>query len=397
MRHWLVGSVLASLLVSCGGDSLPTLCSVTVAHLPGNDLTLRSDARLDRVGDGFMLFASEKDRVLVEAVGAHGAPGTLAAIPVPPHSDGPWVAAAGTPAAPGTVLLVAYAANPAGGSADLMTFTAGLDGAMTGTPVAVGKIPDKALAPVVVAAGSGRAGQHAGITWGVPGATPVFAKILGPDGRPVVEGPDLSIGPVDDFDCLRFGPGKGDLTVSYTQSGGAPPAWVVHVAEIDASGLAGPSLNMTLGKAATGCTASAPSAGGYGFAWKELGTQASPGQGDFFALYDETVNSYVAHLVLSNPRAVGGMAAPIVGVGTSGNRFTLLFAHTSGAEAWDVDFEGSQVARSVTYPSAHGNIGAISTQPVGATLVATYADYASGDPTNQTAGDRLFAELTCRP
>src|SRR5438128_2399719 len=105
MRHWLVGSVLAGLFVSCGGDSLPTLCSVTVAHLPGNDLTLRSDARLDRVGDGFMLFASEKDRVLVEALGAHGAPGILAAIPVPPHSDGPWVAAAGTPAAPGSVLL----------------------------------------------------------------------------------------------------------------------------------------------------------------------------------------------------------------------------------------------------------------------------------------------------
>ena len=70
MRHWLVGSVLASLLVSCGGDSLPTLCSVTAVHVPGDELTLRSDARFDRVGGGFMLFASDKDRVLTEPLGA---------------------------------------------------------------------------------------------------------------------------------------------------------------------------------------------------------------------------------------------------------------------------------------------------------------------------------------
>jgi len=140
-----------------------------------------------------------------------------------------------------------------------------------------------------------------------------------------------------------------------------------------------------------------PRAGGYGVAWKEVGTQADPGQGDFFALYDETVRTYVPRLVLSNPRAAGGDAPPIVGVGTSGNRFTLLYGQPSGAEAWDVDFEGRPVATSVTYPSAQGNIGAVSAQPVGSTLVATYADYASSDPLNQTAGDRLFVELTCRP
>jgi len=397
MRHWLVGSVLASLLVSCGGDSLPTLCSLTAAHLPGNELTLRSDVRLDRVGGGFMLFASDEARVLVEPVGAHGEAGALVAIPVPAHSDGPWVAAAGTAAAPGTVLIVAYAANPVGGTADLMTFTAGLDGVATGAPVAVGKIPDKGLGPVVVAAGSGRGGQHAGITWGVSGTTTIWAKILGPDGRPVGGVPDLSVGQVDDFDCLRFGPGKGDLTISYTASGGTPPAWALRVAEIDAGGANGPSLNMTLGKAVPGCPAYAPSTGGYGFAWKEIGTAAAPGQGDFFALYDETVRNYVPRLVLSNPRAIGGVAPPIVGVGTSGNRFTLLFSQASGAEAWEVDFEGRQVATSVTYPSAHGNIGAVAAQPVGSTLVASYADYASPDPSNQTTGDRLFVELTCRP
>lgn len=397
MRHLLVGSLLASLLVSCGGDSLPTLCSVSTVHLPANDLTLRSDARLDRAGSAFVLLATDKDRVMAEPVGAAGEAGALVTVPVPVHSDGPWVAVAGTAAAPASVLVVAYAANPVAGAADLMTFTVGLDGSAPTAPVAIGKIPDKAVMPVVVTAGSGRGGQHAGIAWGVSGATTIFGKILGPDGRPLTTGPDLSFGSVDDFDCLRFGPGKSDLTVTYTLSGGTPPVWSLNISEIDATGTALPSLRLTLGKAATGCAAFVAGTGGYGFAWKEIGTAAAPGQGDFFALYDDTVHNYVPRLVLSNPRAVGGTAPPIVGVGTSGNRFLLLFAHTAGAEAWDVDFEGRQVAQAVTYPSSHGNIGGVSAQPGTSGLMASYADYASADPANQTAGDRLFVELTCRP
>ena len=393
MRHLLVGIAVTALFASCGGDSLPTSCFATAVPLGANALTLRPDARLDRVGAGFVLLAATADKVLAETVGTKGEPGPLVTIPVPVHSDGPWVGAVAG-AAGGVSLVVAYAANPSGGTADLMTFTAGGDGSAPSSPVAVGKIPDKALGPVVVSAGSGRGGAHVGIAWGVPGVGQILAKVLGADGSVIA---DLPVAPAADFDCLRFGPGKEDLTVSYTQSAGTPLRQSLHVSEILADGTAGQSFSFTLSSsAATGCPAIAPSVGGYGVAWKEVGTPVAPGQGDFFALYDQTVQMYVPSLVLSNPRAVGGDAPPIVGVGTSGNRFTLLFAQATGAHSWEVDFQGRQVAAPVTYPSSHGNIGAVSVQPVGSSLFATYADYGSSDPANQATGDRLFVELTCR-
>jgi hypothetical protein len=396
MRHLLVGWALAGLLVSCGGESLPALCSFTSAPLATNALTLRPDARLDRAGAGFVLLATGKDQVLAEALGPKGESGLLATIPVPSHSDGPWVGVVGTAAAPATSLVVAYAANASAGSADLMTFTVGVDGSAPTIPVAIGKIPDQAVAPVVVTAGSGRAGHHAGLAWGLKGATTVFAKILGADGRPVGAG-DQAIGTVEDFDCLRFGPGQGDLTISYVEPRGTPPVQTFHVNEIDDAGVSGQAFSLGMGDLPVGCAAVAPTASGYAIAWKQTGTPASPGVGDFFALFDQTKLSFNPAEVLSNARSVGGMAPPIVGVGPSPrNRFTLLFERSSGPEAWNVDFEGRQVAEAVVFPSSHGNIGAVSTQPGASSLFATYADYASADPTDQTAGTRLFIELSCQ-
>jgi hypothetical protein len=396
MRHLLVGSALATLLLSCGGNSLPELCSVTPVSLGSNALTLNPEARLDRVGTDFVLFATEKDAVLAAPIGPARTLGAVATIPVPAHTDGPWVGAVGASTAPGGALVVAYAANPAGGMADLMTFTVGIDGAAASTPVAVGQIPDKGTpgTNVFVAAGSGRGGQHMGLAWGVSGTTTISGMVLGADGRQV--GAPLSLGMVDDFDCLRFTPGTGDLTVSYIRIGGTPPEQRLFLREIDASGALGTSFNLALGTLATSCAAVTPTSTGYGLAWKELGTQSDPGRGDFFTLFDQAGGSYFPYLVLSNPRAVGGSAPPIVGVGTVGNKFTLLFAHGSGAEGWEVDFQGRQTAQPLTFPSSHSNTGTVSTQPVGSSLFATYADYASADPSNQTAGDRLFVEMTCR-
>jgi hypothetical protein len=396
MRHLLVGLALAGWLVSCGGESLPTSCAYTSVPLAANALTLRADARLDRAGAAFVLLATDNDRVLAEPVGAKGEAGVLATIPVPPHTDGPWVGVVGTASAPATALVVAYAANPSAGVADLMTFTVGVDGSSPSVPVAVGTIPDKAAAPVVVTAGSGRAGQHAGIAWGVKGVTTLYARILGADGGVVGAG-DIAIGSVEDFDCLRFGPGQGDLTVSYVEPIGTPPVQTFHVNEIDDQGVRGHSFSLGMGNVAVSCAAVAPTAAGYAIAWKQVGTPAAPGVGDFFALFDQVKLGFAPVEILSNARAVGGMAPPIVGVAPSPkNRYTLLFEHPSGPEAWNVDFEGRQVAQSVAFPSSHGNVGAVSAQPAAASLFATYADYASSNPAERTAGTRLFIELTCQ-
>lgn len=401
MRQLLVGFALAGLLVSCGGDSLPVSCSLTSVALPTNPLTLRADARLDRAGTGFVLLATDNDQVLAEALGSKGEAGVLATISVPAHTDGPWVGVVGTPAAPATSLVVAYAVNPSDGFADLMTFTVGVDGSVPTAPVAVGKIPDNAATPVVVTAGSGRAGQHAGLAWGLKGATTVYARILGADGR-AMGGGDLAIGTVEDFDCLQFGPGQGDLTVSYVHpvyadAVGTPPVQTFHVNEIDDKGASGQAFSLGMGNVVVGCPAAAPTARAYAIAWKQVGTRAAPGLGDFFALFDPVTRGFAPIEVLSNARAAGGVAPSIVGVGPSPkNRFTLLFEHPSGPEAWNVDFEGRQVAQSVVFPSLHGNLGAVSVQPGVASLFVTYADYTSSSPTDQTAGTRLFIELTCK-
>lgn len=396
MRHLVVGVALAGGLVSCGGDSLPASCSYTSAPLATNALTLRTDARLERAGAGFVLLAIDQDKVLAEALGSKGEAGLLTTIPVPVHSDGPWVGVVGTAAAPATSLVVAYAANPTAGSADLMTFTIGIDGSAPTAPVAVGKIPDKTAAPVVVTAGSGRAGQHAGLAWGLKGATTVYARILGGDGR-ALGGGDLAIGTVDDFDCLQFVPGQGDLTVSYVQPAGTPPVQTLHVNEIDDKGASGRSFSLGMGNVVVGCAAVAPTASGYAMAWKQVGTPADPGLGDFFALFDPVTLGFSPIEVLSNARAVGGAAPAVVGVApVRKNRFTLLFDHPSGPEAWNVDFQGRQVAQSVVFPSTHGNVGAVSVQPGASSLFATYADYPSADPADRTAGRRLFIELACQ-
>jgi len=209
---------------------------------------------------------------------------------------------------------------------------------------------------------------------------------------------DLSLGDVEDFDCLRFSPGKGDLTVTYVKTTGTPPEQRLFIQEIDASGAMGTSINFSLGTLAPGCAAVAPTMLGYGVAWKEIGTPSNPGYGDYFAAVEVSSSaiSLFPYPVLPNARAAGGSAPPIVGVGTPGNKYTLLFAHGSGAEAWEVDNKGFKTAQPVTLPSVHGNTGTVSTQPVGSSLFATYADYASADPSNQSAGDRQFIELTCR-
>ncbi|HEX2659567.1 MAG TPA: hypothetical protein VHU40_14890, partial [Polyangia bacterium] len=89
--------------------------------MEGNALTLLADARLDQAGPGFMLLGADKDGVRWASVSPAGMLGTPGLVAVPAHSDGPWFGAAGTPSAPGSNVVIAYAANPVAGMADLMT------------------------------------------------------------------------------------------------------------------------------------------------------------------------------------------------------------------------------------------------------------------------------------
>ncbi|HEX2658536.1 MAG TPA: hypothetical protein VHU40_09695, partial [Polyangia bacterium] len=263
-------------------------------------------------------------------------------------------------------------------------------------PVAVAKIPDKGAAPVAVATGSGRAGEHLGIAWSLVGSSTVSALVLGADGRPLA-GP-INAGSVDDLDCLRFVPGKNDLTLSYVRTDIAAGTYTLYFQELGGDGQPGPSRTLTLGDVRVGCPSVVPSTEGYGVAWKEVGDPpARYGRGDVFVAIPDSGGFSLPALVLSNDRVAGGDAPPVVGVGNTGSsKFTLLFAQRSGGQAWQVDHRGNKTSQSVTLPSAHGNTGAVSTRPVGASLFATYADYSTADPSNQAAGTRLFLEVTCK-
>ena len=398
VRSCLVGSALlacVTVLGDCGGDPLPDLCSYTSVPLEANALTLLADARLDKAGPGFLLLGSDKDNIrwaTLSAAGALGIPGMVA---VPAHSDGPWFGAAGTTASPGSSVVVAYAANPAAGMADLMTFAVDVATGTASTPAMIAKVPDRGTSPVIVATGSGRAGENVGIAWGQVGTSTVSALVLGPDGRPLA-GP-INAGSVQDLDCLRFVPGKNDLTLSYVRPD-PEGTFTLYFQELAAGGQPGPARTLPMGNVRVGCPAFVPAPVGYGIAWKELGTPpSSHGRGDVFAAIGDGNAPFLAAIVLSNERVSGGDAPPVVGLGsTSNTKFTLLFAQRSGGQAWQVDQRGNKTSQPITLPSTHGNTGAVSTSPVGTSLFATYADYSSADPTNQAAGTRLFLEVTCK-
>ncbi|HEY4185221.1 MAG TPA: hypothetical protein VGP07_09140 [Polyangia bacterium] len=381
----------------CGGNSLPASCTLTTTPLEGNALTLMSDARMDLVGAGFVLLGTDGANVLWETIDVIGTAGPLLTVALPTHTDGPWFGVVGTAASPGSQVVVVYAANPAGGMASLMSFAVGIDGTAPTAPAAIGMIPDRGsmTAQLLVSAGSGQAGQHAGLMWAIKGTSTVSAKVLGPNGTQV--GADVTLGSVDDIDCPRFAPGQEDLTATYVKTAGTPPVQTLVAREFKADGSPDTTLNLGLADwsadEAMGCVAIAPAMPGYGLAWR---ANTGSFSGDYFTVFDPTTGgAYLPAQILSDERVAGGIAPPIVGVAKAGKRYILLLARTSGGEAREVDFQGHQVAQTLTFPSAQGNTGTFTSQPLGNSLFASYADYSSTVSTDHTAGSRLFAQVSC--
>jgi hypothetical protein len=367
----------------CSNDIMPSSCPLERHELEGTALTLLRDVRLDTVGDGFVLLGADAGRVRWASLGRDGVMGTEHEIDVPPHVGVPWFAAAGTSAAMDR-LVVAYV--PAGastvGMVDLMTFTVGFDNTMRTLSVAAGQIPATAKVAMV----SGRSGMHAAMTFGVQGTTTITTRIFGGDGLPV--GTDLALGNVQDFGCLRFSPGNADLTVGYVDLSGTPPQPTFVGTEIDTAGLPQPSFRVQVGKELPGCVELAPTDTGYGMAWH------SSGIGTFFGVFTTGKPGFPSYPVLSDVRVSGPPPIP-GGLGWMGKDYTLVFAHDTGAEAWPIDAMGHRRGGLPVFPSKVGNTGPLSTQSVSRALYATYADYASPDKADQSAGIRFLIKVSC--
>jgi hypothetical protein len=368
--------------IGCTNDPVQSNCAIEPHVIDPTVLTLLPDARLDRVGDGFVLFGTDGNKVYWASLDTNGAIGDQREYMVPSHAGQIWFAAAGTTAPMDHVLVAYVSPSPAVmGMVDLMAVSVGFDGTMPTLPIVTGQIP----ATANVAMSSGRGGMHAGVTWGVQGTSKIAARILGGDGQ--VIGSDLALGTVGDFDCLRFSPGKGDLTVGYVDLSGTPPVPRFVGTEISPAGSVQPAFTLSIGKELPGCVELVPADTGYGVAWHaaKIGTS--------FAVYDPASPQFPNHLVLADVRVP--VPPGLGGLGWMGKSFALVFAHETGAEVWPIDAMGLRQGTLPVFPSSVGHTGTLSTQPVGNALYATYADYTYADPANRSAGQRLLVKVTC--
>lgn len=385
-------TVWVAALPGCGDDPARSAClvesrQVALADQPGPAVTplmLLPGARLDVVGGGFVLLGTDGTYVRWAQLTGEGiVMGQEHAIPVPEHSGGPWFGVAGLNA-PGDHLVVAYLPvdAPEYGTTDLMTFSVRIDNTDPTLPVPSGPVPVAARAKVSMM--SGRAGMHAGVAWGAPGQSTLWARLLGGDGLPIAS--DLNLGTVQDSGCLRFSPGHGDLTVGYVDLTGSPPDPVFVATEISETGVPTVPVRLRLGKPRPGCVELAPSAQGYALAWH------SAGLGTSFGTYEPARAGFPSRLVLSDVR-VDGPLPRLGGVSWLGRDFALVFAWRQGAQVWPLDAGGQSRGTVPLLPSAAANTGTVSVQGVGTTMYVTYADYPSLQ--DRTTGSRLFARVTC--
>lgn len=380
-----VGPVFAG----CPSDPVKSTCQVetqevTVAHQtvpPAMSLMLLPDARLDVVGDAFVLLGTDGSNVRWAVLGKDGVVvGDEQSIAVPPHSAGPWFAVAGT-SAPRDHVVVAFVPADAAtvGSVELMTLSVQIDGTSPTLPVSSGQIPAGARVTMM----SGRGGMNAGIAWARQGQTDILARIVGGSGLPA--GQDLMLGSVaGNFECLRFSPGKADLTLGYVDLSGTPSAIAFVGVEVDANGTARSPFRLSIGKEVPGCVELVSTDKGYGLAWhNDIGT--------YFSVFDPASMQLASVLVASNVRFP--VEPRLGGLGWLGKTYAVVFARDQGAETWPIDANGHTQGVLPVFPSKVGHTGSLSTQPIGSALYATYADYA--DSTATSAGTRLLVKVSC--
>ena len=391
---WLGAGLLAGVFGACQTDSRSPSCDLQqqVAQT-GTPLTLLAGARLDRVGDSFLLMGVDGRVMRWATVDNAGQVGTEQSAMIPALVAGPWFAAAGQ-AAPGDTILVAYgtaASSP--GMIDIQLLAVPASNAAP--PVTVGSVvtvPDPAaLDGASVVMGTGRLGRRAALAWSIPEKLEVHVLSLSGDGRaigaPAVEALDATAPLVG---CLSFVAGKGDLAVGYTtaiSTADGDPSWTIL--EMRDDGSIGSSVTVGLGTADPLCPLSAASGAGYVAVWQnEIGS--------FIGFYDGTGHTFDSHL-FAGAVTFGGadVQPPLAGVApVAGGDFAVVLARPGAAEAWRVTPAGAVAPGTVVFPSGVGQMGEISTVSVPGALYATYADYTSS-ATVGAAGQRLFVKITC--
>ncbi len=328
-RHDVVALLaLVVAVAACQADTGDAGCQLTnQATLPGTPLTLLQSARLDQIGGGYFLLGTDGSNVRWGKVStAYG--GMLTgeqAYALPPDATVVYYAMAGV-TAPADTVLIGYLGTDSAGNGALKVIPVPADGSPpTSAATTVQTFPGGVPAASSLAMISSRAGMNAGLAWIDDAAHQVmFTGVTGtgmPTGAPV----STRSGAGAPFSCLRFAPGKDDITVVYaattTDVPGAYPGWVIAEANeggsVDSSTVAAYSSTSST----DGCVQVTPTGTGYALAWQNT-------EGDWLSTY-VTGMTPSAPALFASASSFGGayLQPPMVGlapVGTSADYWVLV-------------------------------------------------------------------------
>ena len=377
--------------------------------LAGTPLTLLKQARLDAVVPGYILIGSDGAAVRWAKLSDTGEMSLEHAFGLPTVgvASQPLFAVAsssGTSAAD-TVLIGWLGPDAATGKkVDLSVIAVPADGSPPMGPASVihefpGGYPVDGSSVVMV---SSRKGTNAGVAWFDPGSAQVQLAAI--DATGALVGTATPTAPVTQpYDCLSFQAGKDDLTLVYhatiTSQSGA--GWVV--VEANEGGSVDSYTTLGYSDSYTQCALVTPTGNGYGIVWQD----ATGGQ---LGIYTSGSANLPASAPFAPSSGFGGayLQPPIVGLASFQQDFGVLFQRVNDAELWRLDQTGNRRAGALVLPSAHGDMGIVSTTLAikdgmlaqGGGLVTTYADYtgslSGADGGTTRTGNRVFLNAICR-
>jgi hypothetical protein len=241
--------------------------------------------------------------------------------------------------------------------------------------------------------GAAASGMSAGAAWIDPtSGFPTYAFV---DGLGQVVGAPAVIESeaVSGYNCLGFASGKQELTITYQRGPADPrlgPSWLI--ADVDArGGVATLSLNVTQPAGTMSCAHTVlyePTPGAspeYAIVWQDP-------SGSWLSMYYGMETGVVKSFPFASSADFGGpdLQPPIVGVGTFGNDFAVLFVRPHAVEVWRTDRAGNRRSGSLPLPSIQGDIAGVSSTSSPGVLTSTYADL-----TGAGMGRRVVVDAVC--
>lgn len=378
-------------VAGCETDGGNAGCQLTqVVVLADSPLTLLPDARLDRVGDDFVLIGSDGKAVRWASLSRNGVLGAEHAVTLPVGAAAPRFALAGTNQ-PADRVLVSYitaAANQV--DSELRVIASAFDGSAPGEPgpPLVTFVGGVAMAPPMIEMGSSREGMTAGLAWFDRVAGAIRFATLDGAGQMLGEPSTSEVG--DAFTCLGFSQGKNDLTFTYDRYLESAMSKVpsLLISEAEESGRVDHILRLTVAMTVQNLTCSvvASTSTGYATAWQDY-------SGSWLAIFSNTATPPMSY-PFASATDFGGPALqpPLRGLVQFGNGFGVVLAKPKTFALWRLNELGQRQPGELVFPSLAGNLGEIAAIQSGSALVATYADYTDMD---HTAGRRVFVKAAC--